>query len=296
MERFTISLDEALAKQFDQLIAARGYSNRSEAVRDLIRGAIESDRQRQTPSGHCVANLSYVYNHHERELAERLTGLQHNHHDLTVAAMHSHLDHDNCLESGHPEGGDRRCPALCRYADGRARRPPWQAQRHRAGSRTSSRSRRTRRPPMSITAPPAEACRPTLRCRRGAKQAWIEVIQKMDEVYNDLLQYEVALEEKNAALEESHQFIESVLASMTDILIVCDRNGTIEEVNPSLAPAFLRQVLPSELVHTPLFDLFADEVEKARVRDIFYPLSAGKACTIANSSCVPAMARRCRCR
>ena len=99
MDRFTISLDEALASQFDQLIAARGYSNRSEAVRDLIRGAIESDRQRDPPAGHCVANLSYVYNHHERELAERLTGLQHDHHDLTVAAMHTHLDHENCLET-----------------------------------------------------------------------------------------------------------------------------------------------------------------------------------------------------
>jgi CopG family nickel-responsive transcriptional regulator len=99
MERFTISLDEALAQQFDALIAARGYSSRSEAVRDLIRGAIEGDRQRDPPSGHCVGNLSYVFNHHQRELAERLTGLQHEHHDLTVAAMHSHLDHENCLES-----------------------------------------------------------------------------------------------------------------------------------------------------------------------------------------------------
>ena len=99
MERFTISLDASLAVQFDALIAPRGYSNRSEAVRDLIRAAIESDRQRDTPAGYCVANLSYVFNHHERELAERLTGLQHAHHDLTVAAMHSHLDHDNCLES-----------------------------------------------------------------------------------------------------------------------------------------------------------------------------------------------------
>ena len=99
MERFTISLDESLASQFDQLIAARGYRNRSEAVRDLIRGAIEGDRQRDPPAGHCVANLSYVYNHHERELAERLTGLQHDHHELTVAAMHTHLDHENCLES-----------------------------------------------------------------------------------------------------------------------------------------------------------------------------------------------------
>ncbi len=99
MERFTISLDEALATQFDALIAARGYSNRSEAVRDLIRGAIEGDRQRAEPTGHCVANLSYVFNHHQRDLAERLTGLQHEHHDLTVAAMHTHLDHENCLES-----------------------------------------------------------------------------------------------------------------------------------------------------------------------------------------------------
>ena len=99
MDRFTISLDEALADQFDALIAARGYRNRSEAVRDLIRGAIESDHHREPPTGHCVANLSYVFNHHQRDLAERLTGLQHEHHDLTVAAMHSHLDHENCLES-----------------------------------------------------------------------------------------------------------------------------------------------------------------------------------------------------
>ncbi|MEN3371428.1 nickel-responsive transcriptional regulator NikR [Dechloromonas sp. ZS-1] len=99
MERFTISLDASLASQFDALIALRGYRNRSEAVRDLIRTALEDDRQRAAPDGHCVANLSYVYNHHERELSERLTGLQHDHHDLTVAALHSHLDHDNCLES-----------------------------------------------------------------------------------------------------------------------------------------------------------------------------------------------------
>lgn len=99
MERFTISLDESLARQFDALIATRGYVNRSEAVRDLIRAAIEQDRQREAPTGQCVANLSYVYNHHERELSERLTALQHAHHDLTVAALHTHLDHDHCLES-----------------------------------------------------------------------------------------------------------------------------------------------------------------------------------------------------
>ena len=91
--------DEWLGIGVDVLIAARGYGNRSEAVRDLIRGAIEGDSQNDPPSGHCVATLSYVFNHHERELAERLTGMQHDHHDLTVAAMHSHLDHDNCLET-----------------------------------------------------------------------------------------------------------------------------------------------------------------------------------------------------
>ena len=101
----------------------------------------------------------------------------------------------------------------------------------------------------------------------GGEQAWIEVIQKMDEVYNDLLQYEVALEEKNAALEESHQFIESVLASMSDILIVCDRNGGIEEVNASLQHFSGKPA--SELEKTPVFDLFADDIERAKARDIF---------------------------
>lgn len=104
MERITISLDEALAREFDALIERRGYSNRSEAVRDLLREHLEAARQAESGAGsggnsNCVANLSYVYNHHARDLAERLTALQHAHHDLTVATMHAHLDHDNCLES-----------------------------------------------------------------------------------------------------------------------------------------------------------------------------------------------------
>ncbi|MDR2189224.1 MAG: nickel-responsive transcriptional regulator NikR [Azonexus sp.] len=114
MERFTISLDDALARQFDQLIADRGYFNRSEAVRDLIRAAIEGDRQRDPPAGYCVANLSYIYNHHERELTGRLASLQHDHHDLTVAAMHTHLDHDNCLETVILKG---EAAAVRRFAD-----------------------------------------------------------------------------------------------------------------------------------------------------------------------------------
>ncbi|MBS1158416.1 MAG: sensor signal transduction histidine kinase [Proteobacteria bacterium] len=116
--------------------------------------------------------------------------------------------------------------------------------------------------PMSITVPPAESAFPP-----DGEQAWIEVIQKMDEVYNDLLQYEVALEEKNAALEDSHQFIESVLASMSDILIVCDRNGNIDEVNSSLRHFSGKSA--EELEHKPVFDLFADDLERARARDVF---------------------------
>ena len=99
MERITISLEAELAAEFDRLIGERGYRNRSEAVRDLLRAHLEQARLQAGESGHCVANLSYVYNHHERDLAERLTALQHGQHDLTVATMHAHLDHEHCLES-----------------------------------------------------------------------------------------------------------------------------------------------------------------------------------------------------
>ncbi|WP_424191600.1 nickel-responsive transcriptional regulator NikR [Ampullimonas aquatilis] len=99
MERFTISLEDKLAQEFDAWIAQRAYANRSEAVRDLLRAELERTRQVQEASFHCVACLSYVFNHHERDLAERLTLLQHDHHDLTISTMHAHLDHDHCLET-----------------------------------------------------------------------------------------------------------------------------------------------------------------------------------------------------
>ena len=99
MERFTISLDEQLATAFDELIRLRGYANRSEAVRDMLRRELEQQRLKDNVAPHCVAALSYVYNHHERQLSERLTDHQHHAHDLVVSTMHVHLDHDNCLES-----------------------------------------------------------------------------------------------------------------------------------------------------------------------------------------------------
>lgn len=99
MERFTISLDESLAQDFDDLIRRRGYANRSEAVRDMLRRELEGDRLARDEAPNCVAALSYIYDHHERQLAERLTDMQHHAHDLVVSAMHVHLDHDHCLET-----------------------------------------------------------------------------------------------------------------------------------------------------------------------------------------------------
>jgi two-component system sensor histidine kinase HupT/HoxJ len=88
-----------------------------------------------------------------------------------------------------------------------------------------------------------------------SESTWIDVVHKMDEVYNELVQYEVVLEHKNAALEESQQFIFSVLTSMSDLLVVCDRHGKIEEVNQALINFTGKR--ESELKGAKLATLFA---------------------------------------
>jgi CopG family nickel-responsive transcriptional regulator len=98
MERITISIENALAEQFDRFIGEQGYTNRSEAVRDMIRQRLETERLEKSDQGYCVATLSYVYNHHEMALSSRITSAQHEHHELTLSSMHVHLDHDHCLE------------------------------------------------------------------------------------------------------------------------------------------------------------------------------------------------------
>jgi CopG family transcriptional regulator, nickel-responsive regulator len=108
MDRFTISLDEKLANAFDELIKERGYATRSEAVRDILRTHLQHNAEKRDTRGSCIANLSYVYNHHERELAERLTSIQHAHHELTVSTMHAHLDHDQCIETVLLKGSVKR--------------------------------------------------------------------------------------------------------------------------------------------------------------------------------------------
>jgi len=99
MRRLTISVNDELADTFDRLVAERGYENRSEAFRDLLRDELDKKRLQVGDAKYCVGVLSYVYNHHERELPRRLITMQHGHHDVTVATLHAHLDHDNCIES-----------------------------------------------------------------------------------------------------------------------------------------------------------------------------------------------------
>ena len=99
MQRFTISLDDELAREFDGLIAARGYENRSEAVRDLIRARLGAEQLNVRRARHCVATVSYVYDHREHAVSARLADMQHDHHDLVVSTLRTHLDHDDCLET-----------------------------------------------------------------------------------------------------------------------------------------------------------------------------------------------------
>ena len=99
MRRLTISVDDDLADTFDQLVARKGYLNRSEAFRDLVRKALGEAELAAGKARWCVATVSYVYDHHERQLSNRLTHIQHAHHNVALATLHVHLDHENCLET-----------------------------------------------------------------------------------------------------------------------------------------------------------------------------------------------------
>lgn len=94
--RFGVSLDHHLLDDFDRVITRKNYTNRSEALRDLIRDNLvgqEWDENKVT-----VGTITIVYNHHVHDLTEKLTDLQHRYHRLILSAMHVHLDHDHCLE------------------------------------------------------------------------------------------------------------------------------------------------------------------------------------------------------
>ena len=97
IERVGVSLDKRLLSAFDKLIAKQGYGSRSEAVRDLIRRQISSERL-SNPKAKAVAAVFLVYNHHSTKLMDKLTHLQHSHILQTISSMHIHLDEHDCLE------------------------------------------------------------------------------------------------------------------------------------------------------------------------------------------------------
>ncbi|HXV20072.1 MAG TPA: nickel-responsive transcriptional regulator NikR [Desulfuromonadales bacterium] len=97
LTRFGISIDDRLLKRFDDLIADKGYVNRSEAIRDLIRNALVEDAWAREDE-ETVGTVTLVYDHHTRDLADKLTEQQHSHHEAIISALHVHLDAHHCLE------------------------------------------------------------------------------------------------------------------------------------------------------------------------------------------------------
>lgn len=98
MQRITISIDDDLLKTIDRLSEQRGYTSRSEALRDIVREAITREQVAGAGDAPCYAALSYVYEHETRDLARRLTTVQHHHHDLSVSTLHVHVGSRDCLE------------------------------------------------------------------------------------------------------------------------------------------------------------------------------------------------------
>jgi CopG family transcriptional regulator, nickel-responsive regulator len=97
LARIGVAIDEELLRKFDKLIAKRGYTNRSEAFRDLIRNELVQEVW-ESSNVEMFGTVTLVYDHHVRLLTEKLTELQHQYHSAILSSMHVHLDHDNCLE------------------------------------------------------------------------------------------------------------------------------------------------------------------------------------------------------
>jgi len=97
LTRFGISIDARLLDRFDQTIGDKGYVNRSEAIRDLIRSSLVEEEWARDDQ-EIVGTVTLVYDHHTRDLSDKLTDHQHSHHDEIVSALHVHLDAHHCLE------------------------------------------------------------------------------------------------------------------------------------------------------------------------------------------------------
>ncbi len=108
--RFGVSLDKNLLDKFDHLIKSRRYTNRSEAFRDMIRQELvkkEWDEDREVAGA-----ITFIYDHHKRDLLNRITDIQHDHQKMIISTQHVHLDHDNCLEIVAVKGRSREVQRL----------------------------------------------------------------------------------------------------------------------------------------------------------------------------------------
>ena len=97
LSRIGVAIDSDLLEKFDRLILQRGYTNRSEAFRDLIRDELV-EKTWESPESQVVGTVTLVYDHHVRLLNEKLTDIQHQYHHSILSTLHVHLDHDHCLE------------------------------------------------------------------------------------------------------------------------------------------------------------------------------------------------------
>lgn len=97
LSRIGIALDAELLRRFDDLIARQSYTNRSEAFRDLIRDRLVAERTSE-PGATVVGTVTLIYDHHAHGVTDKLTDIQHEHHELIVSTSHAHLDEDSCLE------------------------------------------------------------------------------------------------------------------------------------------------------------------------------------------------------
>lgn len=96
--RFGVSIEKDLLDNFDNLIAEKSYSTRSEALRDLIRDALIEQKIDSHSETKVLGSLTIIYDHHASNLLQEMTKVQHQHHDLILSVMHLHVSHDDCME------------------------------------------------------------------------------------------------------------------------------------------------------------------------------------------------------
>ncbi|WP_456457173.1 nickel-responsive transcriptional regulator NikR [Thermovibrio sp.] len=108
--RFTVSLDEKLFERFEKLMERKGYLSRSEAIRDLIRGALIEESLEE--NRFAFGTITLVYDHHQKELVEKITDIEHGYLENIISTMHIHIDHNHCMETIAVKGEARKIKEL----------------------------------------------------------------------------------------------------------------------------------------------------------------------------------------